>query len=307
MTSKQPDPLAGVFKYYQVSVAATALPGYGRLDPLAVVYTGGAGSHTELGRTRALGNQWNPSFPEVFFFPCDSAAQNAADIRVDFYNKHVRQDRFLGTAQCQLTHVVQSNGVISLPFMLAETGEAHASARVTITAVQAYNKPSGESAAKVRIALELEQTNFYGVSQKAFFEVSRAAGEGGGRTWTPVCMSPVHGIDPQGWCQFPPVETDLRQLALDQPGTPLMVSLYRHRTLGRGKRLLGHFQMSLQEVLRMNPGNYIAFTGNARENLLAANVRLEQATQTGSQYDVTLKLVNVRWRADEIPPPQESQ
>lgn len=303
MAPSKPDPLSGVFKYYQVSISASSLPGYGRLDPMAVVYTGGSGKHTELGRTRALSNQWNPSFPEVFFFPCDSPAQEGADIRVDFYNKKMSQDRFLGTAQCQLVHIVQNRGApLALPFMMAETGAADPKARVTLATVLAYNKPGTDASASVRLRLELEQTNYYGVSKQAFFEVARAGGDN--TTWTTVCNSDIRGVDPQGWCQFPPIETTLRQLAMDQPGTSLLFRLYRHRSLGRNKRELGYFQLSLKGVIQMNKGTLLAFTGNAKEDLLAANVRVEHAALTGTQYDVALKLVNVRWRADEIPPPE---
>lgn len=300
------DPLKGIFKYYQVSIAAATLPGYGRLDPLAVVYTGGAGKNTELGRTRALPNQWNPAFPEVFFFPADSPAQEAAHIRVDFYNKKVSQDRFLGTATCQLSHAVANRGApLALPFMLAETGEAHHAARVTISAVLAYNKPGNDASAPVQLRLEMEQTNYYGVSKNAFFEIARAGGDGA--TWTTVCTSDIRGVDPQGWCQFPPVKTTLRQVAMDQPGTPLLFSIYRHKTLGRSKRLLGHFQASIQELVAANASTLLPFTGNSKEDLLAANVRVEHASLSGAQYEIVLKLVNVRWRADEIPPPAPAE
>lgn len=304
--SRKHDPLEGVFKYYQVSVSASALPGFAQLNPLAVVYIGGAGKHTELGRTRAVPNQWNPSFPEVFLFPCDSPVQESSDIRVDFYNKRVSQDRFIGTAQCQLSHIIQNGGApLALPFVEPETGAAHKSARVTLSAVLAYNKLGADPTSTVRLRLEMEQTNYFGVSKKAFFEISRATGDGS--AWTTVFTSSIQGVDPQGWCQFAPAESTMRQLALDQPGTPLLVSLYRHRQYGRSKRLLGHFQISIQELMRTSSGTLLPFTGNSKEDLLAANVRVEHAAQTGTQYDIALKLVNVRWRADEIPAPVPGQ
>lgn len=303
-TMNSKDPLAGIFRYYQVSVSASQLPGYGRLDPVAVVYTGGNGKHTEIGRTRSLANQWNPSFPEVFYFPADSAAHEASDIRIDLYDKKVSQDRFLGTSQCQLHHIIKNSGrPLALPFQLAETGQPHPKARVTLAAVLAYNKPGGEGSAAVRVCLELEQTNYYGVSQRAFFEVSRGSG-GASAAWVVVCTSAVHGIDAQGWCQFPPLETSLRQIAMDQPATPLLVSLYRHRSLGRNKKLLGHFQFSLAELMKMSPGAILPFAGNAKEDLLSASVRVECVSLSGTQYDIVLKLVNVRWRADTIPAPE---
>lgn len=295
------NPLEGVFKYYQVSVSAQKLPGFGRLDPVIVAYTGGSGHNVEIGRTRPLKNQWNPSFPEVFYFPCDSPAQQSADIRIDFYNKSVSQDRFFGTAKCQLAHIIQNEGrPLELPFTVAETGAFHPQARVVLKAALCYNKPTDEARAGVKIGLEMEQTNYFGVSKKVYFEVSRSDG---GSTWTPVLTSPTADVDPQGWCQFKPVSSDLMQLAMGEASTPLLISIYRYRPLGRGKRLLGHFQTNLKALERTDAGTLLQFTGNGREDLLAANVRVENVSVQGNAYDVVFKLVNVRWKADEIPPP----
>lgn len=288
------------YRYYHVKVSVTKLPGKLRCDPLAVVFTGGPGGYTEIARTRPRPNEWNPKFPESIAFPADTDAERAAHIRVDIYNKVVSEDHFLGSASCQLFHIIQSEGSgLVLPFCTPDCGDGHPKARVTLSAIEGYKKMCSDGSKKVVFAFELAQTNFYGVSMKVFFDVSRAAGS----TWVPVLTSAHAKLDPQGWCQFPSVGSTLLDLVQDEPSTPLMINLYRYKIIGQ-KRLLGHVQFSISQLLKMQQGSCIPFMGNARERLISADCSVEHASETGGSYSIGLKLVNVQWRAEEILPPE---
>jgi hypothetical protein len=62
----------------------------------------------------------------------------------------------------------------------------------------------------------------------------------------------------------------------------------------------------LDQLVRVEAGNLIPFVANSRENLLAADCSVQYAKHSNGIYDVALKLVNVRWKAEEIPNPAEA-
>lgn len=291
------------YRYFHVKVSAIKLPGKLRCDPLAVVYSGAPGHYTEIAKTRPRPNEWNPKFPETIALPADSDLERAAHIRVDFYNKVVSEDRFLGSANCQLIHIIQNeSGSLALPLCTPDFGDGHPKARVVLTAIEGFKKLSCDSSKKVQFSFELAQTNFYGVSMKCFYDVSRAAGA----SWAPVLTSAHAKLDAQGWCQFPSVGSTLLDLVQEQPGTPLMINLYRYKVLGQ-KRLLGYVQFSIKDIVKMERGSCIPFIGNPRERLISADCSVEYAAEEAGAYKIGLKLVNVQWRAEEILPPEDGQ
>jgi hypothetical protein len=295
--------LENSFRYYQVMVSAQSLPGRLRIDPLAVVFTGGPGGYAEVGRTEKRPNSWNPQFATSIALPADSDVERAVDVRIDFYNKNVSEDRFLGTASCSLHHLIDAAGApVVLPLKTPEAGEGDPKARVQVVATEGYRSPTSDAGKTARFAFEMEQTNFYGVAMTAYYEISRSTGA----AWVPVLTSGHSKVDPQGWVQFRSTSITLMELVQDQPSMPLMLSVYRHKTLGP-RRLLGHVQFTLEQLVRTEPGDLLPFVGNTRENLLAADCSVEHAKQNNGIYQIALKLVNVRWKADEIPNPNAAR
>lgn len=283
---------SSTFRYYQLKVSAKRLPGRQiRLDPLAVVFVGGAGQWTEVGRTEKRLNEWNPNFAKSITLPGDSDQQRRAQIRVDFYNKDMTESRFLGTCEVNFFALINAQGRgVELELMTPEP--VGGSPRVFLTALQGYAQPGADSGGLVNLSFQLMQTNYYGVSMKTFYEISRA----GNGTWHPVFKSDHIQIDEQGWGQFPTSKITLRDLTMDEESCGLLISLYRYRRIG-SKKLLGHFQTSVLEMSRKSVGDFFQFSPNHKEGLLAADVQILHTQKVGTTYDFSLKLINVQWNA----------
>lgn len=286
---------SSTFRYYQLKISAKRLPGRGlRLDPLAVVYTGAAGSWTELNRTEKRLNEWNPKFSKSIPLPADSDEQRRVQIRVDFYNKEMAEPRFLGSCEVNFQTLISANGS-DVPLELITTGQSSGTSQVHLAVLEGYTAGTGDAT----ISLQLAQTNYYHVSMTIFYEISRAGKE----TWYPVFKSDHTPIDEQGWGQFPAAKVSLRELTMDEEGTGLLFSIYRYRRLGH-KKFLGQFQTSVKDLTRIREGEFIPFNGNAKEDLISANVQVAHAVKTGTDYNFSLKLVNVIWNAPMISPDQ---
>lgn len=290
------------FRYYQLKVSAKRLPGRGfRLDPLAVVFTADAsGQWAEIGRTEKRLNEWNPKFSETVLLPADNDMQRRAPIRVDFYNKDMHSSRFLGTCETSLADLITTDGQDKEFELNVASGKSASGCKVYLTALEGY-KTESESGT-VTISLQLAQTNYYGVSMNIYYEISRAANQ----QWYSVFKSENTPIDEQGWGQFPVSKIAVRDLTSDEMSTALLFSLYRHRKLGP-KKLLGRFQTSLTELLRMKEGEFIMFSGNAKEDLTSADVQVAHARKSGTDYHVSFKLVNVMWKAPMLMDPGEKK
>lgn len=288
--------MSSTFRYFHLKVAAKKLPGKFRIDPLAVVFVGAPGAWQEKGRTEKRLNEWNPSFAQSVEIPADSDAERRAQIRVDFYNKEMRDDRFIGTCEVGFHALIDAQGrdvelVLQTPFPTA----GHP--RVFLSALEGYTSMSMEDSPTIRLSFQLMQTNYYGVSMRVFYEICRA-GNGG---WHPVHKGETIRLDEQGWGQFPTTTLSLKQLTQDEDATPLLVNLYHYRRLG-SKKLLGHFQCSVKDLNRMNAGDFLPFTPNLREDIMSADVQVMHSSKAGSIYDFGLKLINVVWRAEQITP-----
>lgn len=279
------------YHYYHLKISAKRLPGRNiRCDPLAVVFVGGPGAWREVARTAKVLNDWNPNFPDSIQIPADSDVQRREQIRVDFYNKQVSDDRFLGSVELSFYALIaaQQKGV-ELELRTPDPVGGHP--RVFLTALEGYQN-MGSDPAQVALSFQLMQTNYYGVAMKVYYEISRA----GAGAWHPVFKSPHIGLDEQGWGQFPETKMSLRDLTMDEEHTGIMISLYRFRRLG-SKRLLGHFQTSVSELSRRSQGELIPFTPNTKEDIITADVQVLHAQKTGVVYTFSLKLVNVQWKA----------
>lgn len=283
---------ATTFRYFQLKVSAKRLPGRNiRLDPLAVVFVGGPGQWTEAGRTEKRLNEWNPSFAQSVALPGDSDSQRHQQIRVDFYNKEMVESRFLGSCEVNFASLILAAGK-NVELELKTPEPVGGSPRVFLTALEGYNSIGGDGSAQLHLSFQLMQTNYYGVAMRIYYEISRA-GEG---EWHPVFKSEHIFIDEQGWGQFPTSKISLRDLCMDEETTGLLISMYRYKRFG-SKKLLGHFQTNVKELSRKSVGDFITFTANAREDLLAADVQILHTKKVGIIYEVGLKLINVQWHA----------
>lgn len=284
--------MENTFRYAQVKIRATKLPGVLRCDPFAVVYTGNVESWSEVGTTETRMNEWNPHFATAVTLPADNSSQQGVQLRVDFYNKQRADSRFLGTASLHLSAVMATEGETELAL---ETPNAKSKSRVFIRVLQGYNPLSGDGGGIFSCAFQLAQTNHWGVSMRVFYEIS-AAVDG---TWAPVYKSDMAKLDRQGWGQFDTADMKLRDLCRDELGTHLLFTLYRHKRLGH-KRVLGTFQTSVQALSRMQQGAFIDFLPNTAEDILSADIIVMHTRKQTGKYSVGLKLVNVRWNAPEV-------
>lgn len=285
------------FRYFQLKISAKRLPGRGlRLDPLAVVFTGRAPTWTEVGRTERRNNEWNPNFATSIALPADNDEQRKINIRVDFYNKEMVDTRFLGTCELNFYALIAATGR-DVELELTTPQKSSGSPRVFLAALEGYTAESGNAS----FSLQLAQTNYYGVSMNLFYEISRS----GNDKWFPVFKSDTVAIDEQGWGQFPTASISLRDLTMNEEATGLLFNVYRFKRLG-SKRLLGHFQSSIQDLVRARQGNFIPFNGNSREDLMSADVQVTHSQKVGTDYDFGLKLVNVIWKAPMLSPPNPS-
>ncbi len=265
------------------------------MDPLAVVYTGSAGSWTEAGVTETRANEWNPAFATGITLPADSNSQKNIELRVDIYNKQRVDSRFIGTASVHLGGLIAQDGKETELALETPNGKGGKS-RVFLRVLQGYNPLTSDgSGGTFSMAMQLSQTQYWGVSMKVFYEIS--SGENG--TWTPVYKSDVAKLDRQGWGQFDSMTILLRDLCRDDIGTHLLFTLYRQRVLGH-KRVLGTWQSSVQKLSRSSDGELIHFSPNTAEDILAADVLVAHTRKTGNEYSVGFKLVNVRWNAPEV-------
>lgn len=284
---------ASTFRYYHLKISAQRLPGRGfRLDPVAFVFTGGAGSWAEIGCTEKRLNEWNPKFSQSIALPADNDEQRRVQIRVDFYNKEKSESRFLGTCEVGFYALMSANGQ-DVELELKTPEKVAGSPRVFLAAQEGYTAQSGD----VNFSLQLSQTNYYGVSMTVFYEISRA----GNQSWYPVFKSANVPIDEQGWGQFPASKISLRDLTMDEEATGLLFTLYRFRRIGP-KKLLGRFQTSIKDLNRSREGDFIPFNGNAKEDLLSADVQITHSRKVGTEYNFGLKLVNVIWKAPMLDP-----
>lgn len=286
---------ASTFRYFELKISAKRLPGRSlRVDPIAVVFSkDSAGSEwKELGRTEKRLNEWNPNFASAIRLAADNENQRRVELRVDFYNKEVKAARFLGAVEVNMFSLIYAKGrPVELELKTPEP--TRASPRVFLTALEGFRTESEQSSLK--LSFQLMQTNFYGVSMRMFYEISRAA-EG---QWHPVFKSDYIQIDQQGWGQFPTYEISMRDLAMDVESAGLLVNLYRYRRLGT-RKLLGHFQTSVKELTRMSVGDFIPFTANPNEDIVGADVQVQHVQKNGLIYDVGLKLINVHWNATSL-------
>lgn len=288
---------SSTFRYFQVKVSAKRLPGLLRVDPLAVVFTGGPGAWREIGRTEKRLNEWNPKFSKSIVLPADNEDQRRVQLRVDFYNKTMSDSHFLGTCEVSLFGLISSAGR-DVELELQTPEKVSGSPRVFLTAQEGYTAESGNAT----FSLQLAQTNYYGVSMAIYYEICRA----GEQTWYSVYKSDHVRIDEQGWGQFPSAKVSLRELTMDEEATGLLFNIYRHRRIG-SRKLLGHFQTSLKDLLRVSEGHFLPFSGNAKEDLMNADVQVLHNKKVGTDYSFSLKLVNVVWRAQLIAPPDTIQ
>lgn len=286
------------FRYAQVKIRCTRLPGVFRIDPLAVIYTGSAGSWTEAGVTETRANEWNPAFATGVTLPADNSSQKNVELRVDIYNKERADSRFIGTASVNLGGLIEHNEKTNEEAELAlelPSGKKCKS-RVFLRVLKGYNPLTSDNAGGTfSLAMQLGQTQYWGVSMKVFYEIS--SGENG--VWTPVYKSDVAKLDRQGWGQFDSMTISLRDLCRDDVGTHLLFTLYRQRMLGH-KRVLGTWQSSVQKLSRSSDGELMHFSPNTAEDILAADVLVAHTRKTGNEYSVGFKLVNVRWNAPEV-------
>lgn len=275
------------FRYFHLKISAKRLPGRLRLDPLAIVYSGGTGSWTEIGRTEKRLNEWNPKFSKSIAIPADSDEQRNITLRVDFYHKELAPAKFLGMVEAPFFAIMSAAGR-DVELELTQPDNASGSPRVFLAALEGYAAESGH----VNLGLQLAQTNYYGVAMTIFYEISRA----GVQDWFPVFKSDHIAIDEQGWGQFPASRLSVRDLTMDEEATGLLINIFRYKRFGP-KRMLGHFQTSVKDLARMKTGDFIPFSGNGREDLLSADVQITHSQKAGTDYDVGLKLVNVIWKA----------
>lgn len=285
---------SSAFRYYHLKIDAQRLPGRQlRIDPLAVVYSQDANQQwQELGRTERRLNEWNPKFSQSITIPADTEQQRRADLKVDFYNKTVDNKRFLGSVSINIYALSASQGrPVEMELETPDPTRGHP--RVFLTALEGFNSSSDN--AVVHLSFQLMKTNYYGVAMKIFYEIARA----GTGTWHPVYTSSHIHIDEQGYGQFPDAKISLKDLAADEEGTGLLISIYRHKILGP-KRLLGNFQTNIRDLTRKQDGDLIPFMGNTRESLLNADVQVLHSQKNGSIYQFGLKLVNVYWNAEKI-------
>lgn len=279
--------ITSMFQYCQLKVAAKRLPGRLRIDPFAVVFTGGAGIWNEVGRTERRINEWNPKFSHSITLPVDNNDQRRIQIRVDFYNKEMSEARFLGTCQVNLSTLLTAAGR-DIELELETPHKTSSSPRVSLTALDGYVVESGSAS----FSFQLPQTNYFGVSMSIYFEISRASEH----AWYSVFKSNTIRTDEQGWGQFPLAKITLRDLIMDEEATGLLFSIFRHRRFG-SRKLLGHFQTSIKDLMRSSDGDFLPFSGNVREDLLKADVQILRSDKVGMDYFFSMKLVNVVWRA----------
>ena len=290
--------MEGVFKYYEVKVTAQGLPKLMRVDPFAILFVRNSTTQQweEEGRTEIKANDANPKYATSFKLPADNQHDRQVDIRIDFYNKRMTEEDFIGSAESNLGVIAADDGhKVRLPLALRKEkglfGKIKASC--TISAEEAYNSVGGKDEKNVAWDLELEQTQYYGVKMKVFFVINRAASG----HWTPVFQSPKISLDQSGWGQFPSCQVRLSDLAQGETNKALLIQLYRHKIIGT-HRLLGYFQASVDELSRSDRGEFLTFTTNSREDLVSADVMVAHASETGGTYNFGLKLVNVNWRAE---------
>lgn len=281
------------FRYCHLKIRATRLPGFIRVDPLVVVYTGGSGNWQEIGVTECRPNEWNPAFATPIALPADTSQQLNVEVRLDFYNKQKVDSRFMGTCSTYLSSVYQENG--GEVELVLETPSGKDKSRVFVKALEGYNVPSADRDGQVKVSFQLSQTNYWGVSMKVYYEIS--IGENG--SWIPVYKSPLAKLDRQGWGQFPDATVSLQELVREEVGTPLLFTLYRFKMIG-SKKVLGTFQGSVKEWSRKQVNDLITFDANAAEDIISGDVLLTHSAKNGSSYVFGLQLVNVQWRAPEI-------
>lgn len=285
------------FRYYQIKISAKRLPGRIRIDPFAVVFTGGAGQWSEIGRTEKRLNEWNPKFSKSIALPADNDEQRRLQLRVDFYNKDMSEARFLGTCEVSLYGLLTSAGR-DVELELVTPTKVSGSPRVFLTAQEGYTAESGSAT----FCLQLAQTNHYGVSMIAYYEICRA----GEQSWYSVFKSEHVKVDDQGWAQFPSTKITLRELTMDEEGTGLLFNIYRHRRIG-ARKLLGYFQSSVKDLTRVTEGDFLPFSGNAKEDLMSADVQVLHNKKVGMDFTFSFKLVNVIWRAPLLSPPETQE
>lgn len=286
--------MENTFRYSQLKIRATKLPGVLRCDPLAVVYTGSSAKWTEVGMTETRANEWNPHFAKHVTLPADNASQQGVELRVDLYNKIRADNRFLGTVSVHLSALLAVDGG-ETELVLETPASSKGKSRVFLRVLDGYNPLSGDGGGSFSLAFQLAQTQYWGVSMRVFYEISAAA-DG---AWTPTFKSETAKLDRQGWGQFDTSEVSLRDLCRDDAATHLLFTLYRQKIIGH-KRVLGTFQTSVQALARMQDGAFIHFSPNTKEDIISADIIVTHTRKQGMKYSVGLKLVNVRWNAPEV-------
>lgn len=291
--------MEGVFKYFEVKIAAQGLPKLVRVDPLAVLFVRNPTTQQweEEGRTEVKANDARPKFATSFKLPADSQADRMVDLRVDFYNKQMSDNAFIGSTEVNLGVIAAEDGhIVRLPIKLKKEGLfGRAKAVCNISAEEAYNNVGDQAEKNVAWDLELEQTQFYGVKMKAFFVINRAASG----HWTPVFQSPRITLDQSGWGQFPTCQVKLSDLAQGETNKALLIQIYRHKIIGT-HRLLAYFQTSVEDLRRASVGDFITLTTNQREDLIGGDIMVAHTSESGGIYNFGLKVVNARWRAEVV-------
>jgi len=83
---------------------------------------------------------------------------------------------------------------------------------------------------------------------------------------------------------------------MDEESTGLLIRLYRYKRIG-SKKLLGQFQTTVKDLVRKSVGDFIPFTANTKESLIAADVQVTHTKKVGLVYEFGFKLINVQWNA----------
>lgn len=288
---------SGVYRYYNVYVEAKKLPRRGAfrpVDPLAIVFIKTPTEFKEIGRTSMLNNNVNPRFPETFQFAADSEADRAVSIRVDFYNRNTSEEDFLGYTTCPLSHLVSSLGRgVELAFQTPEHGDGDPRARAILTAIEGYRNVGPDAEKNVNFWLELEQSNYYGVQMRQYYELNVAANQ----KWVKVLQSDTTQMNTHGWIQYNVESKPLSQLTTDK-NARMNVTLYRYKMIGSHK-MIAYFEFSIAQLAKMQIGDTFPVVPSSDEVMLAATARLEFYKEYGNQYDISIKLINVQWRAEE--------
>lgn len=197
------------------------MPGKFRVDPFAVVYTGGEGAWAEAGETELRANEWNPHFARAVQLPADLSAQQGVELHVDFYNKTREDSHFVGTASVHLSAVLAAGAGIESELALETPTGTSSKSRVFVSALEGHNSLAADRGANLKLGLQLGQTNHWGVPMRVFYEIAVPSGD-----------SPTIKTDRQGWGAWDGAEVNLKEVVRDELATPMIFAFYRDKVIG---------------------------------------------------------------------------